>query len=528
MTSFTRYSKWTALACLFLVLAACQVRQKLTATPGPPAVILPTAETTAHSTAAFSSTDALSACDLKLQASAMRPGSIPDWDSLGITTCYELFFDLTSGGPGYTGSATITFTHSGVAALNDLVLRLYPNAPLLFGGQLELTSAQVNQAELSPEVFLDDQTAVRLPLPQPLAPGETLRLELEFTGTLPTGFASDSIYGTYNFNSQGPVLMMANAYPLLAPLQDGAWRADPVLPEGDAVVSQVALYRITVRVPADWQVVSSGRQVVSTADGSNKLIQIAGGPLREFMLAASPAFVLEQRQWQDVQINHWGLSESEEAWAEALQVAADSMEIFNQTFGLYPYTELDIIAAPLNNASGVEYPGLILLGESLYPSQSSPRMLPYVTAHEIAHQWWYAVVGNDVLEHPWQDEALATYSAQLYEMEHNPDFYQGALSLYRERVADLESEQGEQPIDQSVADLIDMPRAYSTIAYLKGNLFFEALRDEIGAPAMNAGLQSYFQDYSYQIAQPSALLNSFETACQCELDALYTHWGVQP
>jgi len=239
MTSFTRYSKWTALACLFLVLAACQVRQKLTATPGPTAVILPTAETTAHSTAAFSSTDALSACDLKLQASAMRPGSIPDWDSLGITTCYELFFDLTSGGPGYTGSATITFTHSGVAALNDLVLRLYPNTPLLFGGQLELTSAQVNQAELPPEVFLDDQTAVRLPLPQPLAPGETLRLELEFTGTLPTGFASDSIYGTYNFNSQGPVLMMANAYPLLAPLQDGAWRADPVLPEGDAFTAPI-------------------------------------------------------------------------------------------------------------------------------------------------------------------------------------------------------------------------------------------------------------------------------------------------
>jgi aminopeptidase N len=155
-------------------------------------------------------------------------------------------------------------------------------------------------------------------------------------------------------------------------------------------------------------------------------------------------------------------------------------------------------------------------------------MLPYVTAHEIAHQWWYAVVGNDVLAHPWQDEALATYSAQLYMEKHNPVFYQGALSLYRERVADLEAEQGVQPIDQSVAELADSPNAYSTIAYLKGDLFFEALREEIGVSAMNAGLQAYYQDFSYRITPPAGLLDSFETACQCELDALYSHWGVQP
>jgi len=281
-------------------------------------------------------------------------------------------------------------------------------------------------------------------------------------------------------------------------------------------------------VPDDWQVVSSGSQVNSSTDGANKVVQIAGGPLREFMLAASPAFVLQQQTWQDVQINHWGLSESDEAQAEVLQVAADSMDIFNQTFGPYPYSELDIIAAPLNNASGVEYPGLILLGEGLYTSKSTPPMLPYVTAHEVAHQWWYAVVGNDVLVHPWQDEALATYSAQLYVMKHDPAFYQGALSLYRERVADLEAEQGAQPIDQSVAELVDLQKAYSTIAYLKGDLFFEALREEIGVSAMDAGLQAYYQEFSYQISQPVGLLDSFETACQCNLDALYSLWGVQP
>lgn len=526
MTSKTSIRMWIAFASLALVLTACQDGSTPAPTPTSLELISPTAVPSPVPSTFPSSPDALTACDLDLQSAAMRPDSIPDWDALGITTCYDLTFDLTSGGPEYSGSATITYTSPDGAALDELVLRLYPNAPLIYGGQLTITSARVEQDELLPEVFLADNTAVRLQLVQPLSAGKTVQLQLNFSGRLPADFASDSIYGTYNFASEGPVLMMANAYPLLAPLEVGVWRADTVLPEGDAVVSQVALYRVAVQVPVDWQVVSSGSQVSSSAEGENKVIHIAGGPLREFMLAASPAFELRQQLWQDVQLNHWGLPESEASQAEVLQVAADSMDIYDQTFGPYPYRELDIIAAPLNNASGVEYPGLVLLGTGLYTNQSTPRMLPYVTAHEIAHQWWYAVVGNDVLAHPWQDEGLATFSAQLYVQKHNPVFYQGALSLYRERVADLEAEQGVQPIDQSVADLADN-KAYSTIAYLKGDLFFEALREEIGVSAMNAGLQAYYQDFSYQVAPPSALLDSFESVCGCQLDNLYEHWGVQ-
>ncbi|HBA92843.1 MAG TPA: hypothetical protein DCZ08_14265, partial [Anaerolineaceae bacterium] len=268
-----------------------------------------------------------------------------------------------------------------------------------------------------------DRTAVRLPLDQPLEPGETLALDLKFSGKLPIDFGSDQVYGTFNFAGNGPVMLMANAYPLLALLEDGEWGADPVLPEGDAVFSRIALYRVEVRVPAAWQVVSSGREVSRTGSGDRAVIQIAGGPLREFMLAASPAFELERTLWEDITINHWGQPESESSRAEVMQAAVEALSLFSQTFGPLPYNELDIIAAPLNNASGVEYPGLILVGESLYNSRSLPHILPMVTAHEIAHQWWYAVVGNDVLQHPWLDESLATYSAQLYLLNHDPVFY---------------------------------------------------------------------------------------------------------
>ena len=516
---------------LLLLLTACQpisTQVVLTAAPTATQTSIPMLQPTQTSLPAGSSLDVLNACDLTLQARALRSSAIPYWSTLGIHTCYDLTFDLTSGGPDYSGSARITFSNPGSTALNDLVLRTYPNAPLLYGGQLDITSAQVNGLDLAISVFLEDRTAVRLPLDPPLQPGKTLALDLKFSGKLPIDFGSDQVYGTFNFSSDGPVMLMANAYPLLALLEDSEWRADPVLPEGDAVNSRIALYRVEVRVPAAWQVVSSGHEVSRSGSSDHAVIQIAGGPLREFMLAASPTFELEQILWEDITINHWGQPESESSRAEVMQVAVDALSLFSQTFGSLPYNELDILAAPLNNASGVEYPGLILVGEALYNNQSLPHILPMVTAHEIAHQWWYAVVGNDVLLHPWLDEALATYSAQLYLLNHDLMFYQGALREYRKQVTDLEAASGVQPLDQSVAELTDLERAYPVIAYLKGNLFFEALREKIGAAEFNAALQVYYRENSYQIASPADLLDSFEVACTCDLNGLFSDWGVQP
>ncbi|MHB1118505.1 MAG: M1 family metallopeptidase [Bellilinea sp.] len=515
-------------AVFMLLLASCQPVQPTVVPQSPTSTLGRTETQPDDALPILSSADAIAACDPEFQSKALRPDRIPDWDTLGVDTCYDLVFDLTSGSETYQGSAAITFTNPGKTALNEIVLRTFPNAPLLFGGGMEITSARASGESLAIEVFLEDQSAVRLPLKIPLMPGETIQLQLEFNGWLPVDFERDWIYGTYHYASDGPVVMLANAYPMLAPLVNGEWQASPVLVEGDAVVSSTALYRAQVQVPTGWQVAASGREVTREKTQSQISISIAGGPLRDFMLAASPALILREAEWGGIRVNHWGLPRTERYWNEAIDVAKASLDLFEETFGPLPYNELDIIAAPLKNASGVEYPGLILLGETLYNSGSVPHLLPSVTAHEVAHQWWYAVVGNDVLEYPWQDEALATLSAQFYEMVYDQNFYFGALENYKLRVETLEAASGEQAVSQSVADFSDNPQAYATVVYHKGYLFLEELRSQIGEQAFNAALQNYYQNNLYRLAPPAALLDSFETACSCELDELYNEWGVNP
>jgi len=154
-------------------------------------------------------------------------------------------------------------------------------------------------------------------------------------------------------------------------------------------------------------------------------------------------------------------------------------------------------------------------------------LLPTVLAHEVAHQWWYALVGSDVLRSPWQDEALATFSAQLYQLEHNRGFYEGTRTYYENRVSEIEAQNGEQDIAQPVSAFGGMPSVYAVTVYQKGELFFEALRAQIGDEAFYQALHEYYAANMYQIASPDELLDSFEQTCNCDLSELYAEWGVR-
>jgi aminopeptidase N len=153
--------------------------------------------------------------------------------------------------------------------------------------------------------------------------------------------------------------------------------------------------------------------------------------------------------------------------------------------------------------------------------------LGIVVSHEVAHQWWYAVVGNDVLSDPWLDESLATFSSLLYQQVHQPRFYPGTLRFYENRVSELEAEANNTEIDQPLSAFQNRPGEYSPVVYTKGALFFVELREMLGEEAFFEGLQSYYAQNRYEIALPAELLSAFEDSCGCQLDEFYSDWGLR-
>ncbi len=507
-------------SCLLLsTLAACQGGSGQTATR-PAATATPT-------TAPLS--EVLAACPPEAQAAAMHPDQVPAWETLEIGACYDLSLELEPEPGAYRGLARVTFTNLTGTSLAEIFFRTYPNATRIYGGQLEVTGASVDDQPVTPEVMLEDRTAVRIPLAAPLSPGATAVVELTFTGQAPVNFGGlPLVYGIFNFDDDAQVLTLANGYPLLAAWRSGDWQVEPVIGVGDAVVSETALYQVEITAPAGWQVVASGVAIEEAAAGTDSKWVFVTGPVRDFFLLASPNFVEKQVEYEGIQVRHWGLPEGEGRWEEALQATVDSLEIFGERFGPYPYAELDVAAAPMRNAAGVEYPGVFLILDTLYrPNQQRPFFLGLVVAHETAHQWWYGVVGNDVLANPWQDEGLTTFSSLVYQEAYQPDFYAGTLQFYEQAVGGLDTRIVDIEIGQPVSAFQGRENTYGVVVYDRAALFFQALRQRLGDERFFAALQAYYHDNRYTLASPDALLAAFETACACELDDLYSQWGVR-
>jgi len=444
-----------------------------------------------------------------------------DWESLPLQACYDLWLDLRSIEDGvYEGKGVITFVNRSGVSLDEIVVRLYPNADVIYGGTLELLSTSVDGVVRTGEPIGDDETAWRIPLETPLAPGSVHTLHVSFRGALPVDFSRENIYGIFHLSRREPVAALANWYPMLAAWRDGTWDVRPVYAEGDAVVSLTSLYRVQVEHPSGWSIVSTGTLLETTATTKT----VVSGPVRDFTILASPAYRQHESLLDGVRVRHWGFTETAEE--DALRVAVESLQLFDARFGAYPYAEMDVAAMPMQNAAGVEYPGLAIAAAHLYESEEGWRFLPVVVAHEVAHQWWYAVVGSDVLAAPWQDEALTTFSSFLYFEEHDPETYARLLDVYRLQVENFENNIGVKPIAQPLAAFEGRGEAYGVIVYLKGALFFQALREQIGDEAFFAALQAYYRDWRYRLAPPEALLQAFETSCGCSLDAFYRQWGV--
>jgi hypothetical protein len=470
--------------------------------------------------------DVLEACNQVDQESALVPGQVVDWNELELSTCYQLWMNLLQDRRGYEGKADITYTNESGDTQDDLVFRLYPNAEKVYSGELEVTSTWVDGTQILPDVFLPDQTGLRLPLIDPVKPGDTVVIEMEFQGRLNDGLeSSPDAYGIFNYSQDEDVATYANWYPILAEWENGDWKAQPVSGVGDAVVSEVGLYLVEITTPQEIQVITSGMQINHSSTADSELYSFASGPVREFFVVSGTNFTSTQSETGGNLIKHWGLPGGEGRSGEALQATVDSLVVFGERFGPYPYRELEVVSAPMQLASGVEYPGLFLMRDDLYyPNSEQPYLLSLIIAHETAHQWWYGLVGSDVLTHPWQDEALTTFSSLLYLEQFQPQVYSGTVAYFTKLSNDLNQKLD---IGRPVSSFINSPEIYSPIVYSQGSLFFVELRDKIGDKDFFEALRSYFTNNIYHIAAPQDLLVEFSNACQCDLDEFFNQWGVK-
>ena len=364
-----------------MLVAACTGGTTVTApTPSPSAVptVTPSASPSASPSAAAAPTVSLTpspgTCGSYAEPDPYRP----------VVTA-----DVTVDGRQVTGTEHVVLTPD--LPVTELVVRLWGAAPrpAKAGGSMRLTAAQVNGAAVA--VRQTAPTLVRLPYSGPA--DRAVTIDLSFSLRLPVG-ADD------RFGSRGTTSWFASGLPLLAWERGRGWATEPATSAfAEASTSEVfRLARLTVRHAAGLSVLSTGSVVRETATETAtnapavRDVSVTVGAFRTVDLAGPvPVRVGASPQVPDDP-------------AVVGREVVRAMRAHVARFGPFPFARLVVTVLP-DIGGGIEYPGAIQLG--------TRQDRDATVSHEVAHQWFYGLVGDDQARDPWLDEALATYAEAL-------------------------------------------------------------------------------------------------------------------
>ncbi|MBN1219188.1 MAG: M1 family metallopeptidase [Anaerolineae bacterium] len=424
-------------------------------------------------------------------------------------------FDYENG-PVLNGVERIRYTNTENERLSDIYFRLYPNLPG-YDGQMTVETVMVNHRVVQPEPAAEN-SALRVPLPQPLSPGEAIDLDLTYTALIPR----QTEFGYNIFVYEDDTVALAGFYPAIAVYDAKGWDVSVPPHYGDATYLDVSFYQAQLTVPEEMTVVASGNLLDSKSnqDGT-KTLSLVSGPMRDFFVAMRPDYKVASQTIDGIVVNSYYPAGLQTGGQAALRYAADSLRVFNQCFGRYPFAELDVVATP-TTAGGIEYPGLVVINQQFYDFGGS--YFQQVVSHEVAHQWWYAMVGNNQVDEPWLDESLTNYSTVFYwEDIEGAEMAERIIEGYFWEPYEKAKEVGQdRPVVGPVADFSE--RDYGIFVYGKGPLFFHALRQEVGDETYLKIMQAYYNRYRYQIATGDDLLELIERISGQDIDPLFEQW----
>jgi hypothetical protein len=435
----------------------------------------------------------------------------------------EYHIDLTISADMLTleGREEVLYTNREEMPLNEIYFQLFPN---ITGGKSTVAGVTVDGQSVEPEYeFLE--SAFRIPLPANLLQGESMLIEMDFTVDVVLEMAGN--YGLFGYFDG--VLVLDSFYPVIPVYNEEGWNVGLPPHFGDITFFDASFYLLRVTAPDDLIIVATGSEVAREKEQGKQIVTFAAGPARDFYLAASEDFIVASEQVGDTTINSYTLSHTKEGGITALQFASDATQVFNERFGIYPYIEMDLVSTPMQ-ALGIEYPGIMGVALPLYDPTQTVSGLPYpillesTVAHEVAHQWFYNVIGNDQLDEPWLDEALAQYVTGLYYGDvHGEAIAKDFRSFWDSRWSRIDY--AEIPI--GLPSEAYTSEAYSPIVYGRGPLFIAALAEEIGEGTFDQALRDYYQTHQWGIGTGASFREAVETGCQCDLTELFETWVYQ-
>ncbi len=369
-------------------------------------------------------------------------------------------------------------------------------------------------------------TVLEVSLDQPIAPGSSTELTMEFEGQVPV-----QIRRSGRNNSEGVALSMSQWYPKIAAYDFEGWHADPYIAR--EFHGEWGDFDVKLTIDKDYVVggsgylqnpeeVGHGYQKPGTepkkVKGKNLTWHFKAPMVHDFMWAADPDYIHDTLQMENGPALHFFYKdkpELKENWKNLQPKTRDAMEFFNKNIGPYPYDQYSVVQG---GDGGMEYAmSTLITGERSFGS------LVGVTVHELAHSWFQHLLATNESKHAWMDEGFTSFISSLCMNEimdqnkENPfeNSYKGYYALVQS---------GKEQPQTTHADRFDLNFAYGISAYSKGSIFLSQLGYVVGQDKLMASLRKFYDKFKFKHPVPNDIKRTVEMESGLELDWYLTDW----
>lgn len=415
------------------------------------------------------------------------------------------------------GSSMVTYRNTSQDTLNQLVFHTYADANRSKSTQTSMfkrsnEEISKNHPEKKPDDFLggidiqgvnansqalefdNKDQALTIQLKEPLKPGATITVHMDFSLNIP--------YGSQRLSYYQDIVNGAHWFPVMSVYDEEKhqWDTTPYSPTFETDYYTSADYEVEFNVPAGYQVVMPGTITTrNDVEPGRKVVTSVSNNTREFVFFASPNFKVDSVTRDGLMIEYFYFDNEpgkKQVIDRYIDQAFKAIEFFGDKYGAYPYPEFRIVESYVEGVA-IEYSRVIQMGQ--VQSQADPEQ-DTVFVHEIAHQWFHALIGNDSENESFLDEGFADFS-KVYFAEKQGDKLNGFRSIQFDV----------SPMELAIASNNDeVGDMASPVYYDKGRQAIYQLYRSVGEEKFDQFMREYFKRYVHKNATIEGLLQTIE------------------
>ncbi|NPA34251.1 MAG: M1 family metallopeptidase [Chlorobi bacterium] len=492
------------------------------------------------------------------------------------------------------GSMTLIYHNNSPHSLDTLYFHVYPNAfrdntsayarEQMEAGNLEYLFADKDErgalyglafevnGEPVPWELTDDPDIVKVPLPEPLKPGNSVTISTPFEVKIPYAFS--------RLGRDGHSYAITQWYPRIAVFDHEGWHLLPYRDIGE-FYGEFGTYEVEIVVPSNYVVLATGvlkteterqwlnQRINWTNETIKKLRELAkkdetkhdkfidslkktppssktkkrlrwvAHNVHDFAWFADKRWFVQKSQVtlpSGKVVDTWTafLPQNYQSWDSAVLYIDSSLYYFSLWIGEYAWPQATAVEGPLKAGGGMEYPMITIIS----PGLTSRYMVERVIAHEVGHNWFMGMFGINERIYPWMDEGINSYYEWRY-MESRYGYDNTSLSnkkikttmgqikiksdklpnasvyytsaLASEFASELLRSFGlDQPLNLRAEKYSELN--YGTMIYMRVPLWIQVLEGAIGREKLDRAMQTFYKDWHLKHPDDTALIRSFQKA----------------